>query len=295
MKGPEPGRPLDIETVNGISRPGTWRYGAWRPPYLDGLVEHVWTYTGASTHRRKRVFPNGCVELLLNFGDPYRIVEGGDAVLHRGAWINGPQASATILEQPAHQDVLGVRLRPAGARAIVARPMGDVAGIAVGLADLVGRVADELVERCHAAASLEERFRIVAAWIGERFLRARGGDGAVAWAVGQLDASSGTIPIAALRKGTGLSEPRLLAAFRDEVGLAPKLYGRVVRFHQTLGLLQRADVGRLIDVALEARYCDQPHMNAEFRALGGVTPGEFLAARHPVGDGSTAADGPAAA
>ena len=110
----------------------------------------------------------------------------------------------------------------------------------------------------------------------------------------QLDASRGTIPIAALRERTGLSKARLVETFRDQVGLPPKLYGRVVRFRQALALLQRAGSTRLTDVALDACFYDQPHMNAEFRALAGVTPREFLATRHPVGDGSTASDGPAA-
>jgi AraC-like DNA-binding protein len=52
---------------------------------------------------------------------------------------------------------------------------------------------------------------------------------------------------------------------------------------------------RLTDVALDAQYCDHAHMNAEFRALGGVTPRAFLAARHLVGDGSTVSEGPPAA
>jgi AraC-like DNA-binding protein len=200
-----------------------------------------------------------------------------------------------VVEQPAHQHVLGVRLRPAGARAIVARPLREVTGRSLDLADLVGPAASQVVERCHEASSVAERFRIVADWIGECFLRAHATDEAVAWAVAQLDASGGTVPIAALRERTGMSKARLVETFRDQVGLAPKLYGRVVRFHHTLALLQSAGAGRLTDVALDAQFCDQPHMNAEFRALGGLTPREFLAWRHPVGDGSTAADGPAAA
>jgi AraC-like DNA-binding protein len=287
--------PMRIETARGVSPLGAWSYSEWRPPHLGGLVDHMWAYRGPSTHRRKRVFPNGRVELLLNFGDPYRVVEGGDTELRWSAWIGGPRGGPMVVEQPAHQHILGVRLRPAGARAIVACPMREVTGLSVDLADLVGPAAGEVVERCYAASSVAHRFGIVADWIGECFLRACGTDEAVAWAVAQLDASGGTVPIAALRERTGLSKARLVQAFRDQVGLAPKLYGRVVRFHQTLGLLQRAAAGRLTDVALDARFCDQPHMNAEFRALGGLTPREFQALRHPVGDGSTAADGPAAA
>jgi AraC-like DNA-binding protein len=166
--------------------------------------------------------------------------------------------------------------------------MREVTGLSIDLADLVGPAATELLETCHAATSVAQRFRIVADWVGRCFLGAQRADEAVAWAVGQLDASGGTVPIAALRERTGFSKARLVEAFRDQIGLAPKLYGRVVRFHQTLGLLQRAAAARLTDVALDARFCDQPHMNAEFRALGGVTPREFLVLRHPVGDGSTA-------
>jgi AraC-like DNA-binding protein len=91
-----------------------------------------------------------------------------------------------------------------------------------------------------------------------------------------------------------MSKARLAGRFREQVGLTPKLYARVVRFHQTLGILQSGGPGRLTDVALDGQFYDQPHMNAEFRALGGLTPREFLAARHPVGDGSTANDGPPA-
>jgi AraC-like DNA-binding protein len=287
--------PMRVETARGVSPLGAWTYSAWRPSHLGGLVDHVWAYEGPSAHRRKRVFPNGRVELLLNFGEPYRIVEGEGTESRSSAWINGLQAGPLVVQQPAHQHVLGVRLRPFGARAIVERPMHEVTGRAVDLADLVGPAAGELVERCTVASSVADRFRIVADWIGRRFLRAYDPDEAVAWAVEQLDASRGTVPIAALRERTGLSKTRLVQAFRDEVGLAPKLYGRVVRFHQTLRLLQRAAVGRLTDVALDARFYDHPHMNAEFRALGGLSPREFLTLRHPVGDGSTAADGPAAA
>jgi AraC-like DNA-binding protein len=292
--GAENQPPMSVDTVRGPSPLGAWSYAAWRPPALAGLVDHLWAYAGPTSHRRKRVFPNGCVELLLNFGEPYRIVDGGREDVCRHAWLGGPQVGPLVVEQPRRQHVVGVRLRPAGAYAVVGRPMHEVVGLSVDLRDVVGRGADELVERCDAEASVAGRFRLVAEWIGRRLARAGGMDEAVAWAVARLDASGGTVPIAALRERMGLSKARLVAAFREQVGLTPKRYARVVRFRRTLGLLQGAEAVRLSDVALEGRFYDQAHMNAEFRALGGVTPRAFLAARHPVGDGTTASDGPAA-
>ena len=91
------------------------------------------------------------------------------------------------------------------------------------------------------------------------------------------------------RRSTGFSKTRLASGFRDQIGLAPKLYARVVRFRHLLRMLQDGQAP-LADVALSATYYDQPHMSAEFRVLGGITPREFLAGRHPVGDGSSAAD-----
>src|SRR5262245_21713240 len=285
---------LGLETIHGVSPLGGWRYSVWRPLELHGLVDHFWAYDGPSSHRRKRVFPNGRVELLLNFGQPYRLVEGAGADVCRSVWLGGPQIGPLVLEQPAHQHVIGVRLRPAGAYTVVARPMRETTGLSLDLADLIGSEARELLELCETAASIERRFRVLAQWIVRRSARTRPMDTAVAWAVAQLDASGGAAPIAALRHHTGLSKTQLVEAFRDQVGLAPKRYGRIVRFRRALGQLQSVGPVRLTDVALDAQYWDQAHMNAEFRALGGVTPRAFLTARHPVGDGSTVTEGPPA-
>jgi AraC-like DNA-binding protein len=159
----------------------------------------------------------------------------------------------------------------------------ETTGLSLDLADLVGPEADELLERCAAARSVMGRFRVVAQWIGERFVRTHGMDTAVAWAVAQLDASGGAIPIAELRERMGLSKARLVEAFRDQVGLAPKLYRRIVRFRRTLGRLQNAGAVRLTDLALDAQYYDQPHMNAEFRALTGLAPRELIGTRNVSG------------
>jgi AraC-like DNA-binding protein len=283
---------MRLEIVAGASPLGAWTYVSWRPPELADLVDHLWAYRGPTSHRRKRVFPNGRVELLLNFGDPYRMLEGAGTDVCRAAWVGGPQVGPLVVEQPRHQECLGIRLRPAGAYAVLGCPLREVTGLSVDLTDVLGGGAADLADRCAGARSAPKRFRIVADWLTARLARARGMDEAIAWAVSRLDGSAGAVPIATLRARTGLSKARLASTFREQVGLTPKRYARVVRFHRTLRVLQTAGDCRLAEAAVDGRFYDQAHMNGEFRALGGVTPRAFLAARHPVGDGTTASDGP---
>ena len=131
------------------------------------------------------------------------------------------------------------------------------------------------------------------AHFSRRLAQARAARPEIAWSVACIERTRGRVSIAALRKQTGFSKVRLATLFRDEVGLTPKRYARTVRLRHVLRMLQDGRAS-LADVALGAAYYDQPHMTAEFRALGDVTPRAFLAARHSVGDGSTATDGPAA-
>ena len=47
-----------------------------------------------------------------------------------------------------------------------------------------------------------------------------------------------------------------------------------MRFSRVIRLIH-AETASFADIANEAGYYDQPHMNAEFKELGGLTPTEF--------------------
>jgi AraC-like DNA-binding protein len=192
------------------------------------------------------------------------------------------QLGPTVTTQPRRHRVLGIRLHPAGAYALLATPLRAITGLVVELRDLVGSTADELVERCREAASAEVRFRIAVAWLGARVGGARRVEPAVAWAAAEIESRNGDVPIAELRAETGFSKTRLATAFRDQIGLPPKLFARIVRFRRALAMVE-SGTSPLAAVALAAGYYDQPHFNAEFRELSGLTPGGLRVARYPSG------------
>jgi AraC-like DNA-binding protein len=106
-------------------------------------------------------------------------------------------------------------------------------------------------------------------------------DPAAHWVARLIADTGGSRPIAALRAETGLTDARLISLFRQQVGVTPKRLARIHRFDRALSMISR-EGGTLAGVAQRAGYFDQPHMNAEFREMAGLTPGEFLAAtRYP--------------
>jgi len=93
------------------------------------------------------------------------------------------------------------------------------------------------------------------------------------------------VPVANLAAELGWSRRHLGERIRADLGLPPKIVGRILRFDRVKRLLERDDGHRLAEIALDCGYYDQAHLNRDFRAFADATPSEFLARRLPDGGG----------
>jgi AraC-like DNA-binding protein len=100
-------------------------------------------------------------------------------------------------------------------------------------------------------------------------------DPAVTYAL-EAFAESRPPSIAAVVDRTGMSARRFIAAFRDQVGLTPKLACRLGRFRRVIAALGPTAPVDWTRLALDCGYFDQAHFNHEFREFAGVSPGEYL-------------------
>lgn len=93
------------------------------------------------------------------------------------------------------------------------------------------------------------------------------------------DEAKGSISAAEMASVACLGERQFLRVFRTYVGIPPKQFIRLRRFHKTLQHMQRdAATGRTIDlmqIALQHGYYDLSHMAMEFQQMGCVSPSHF--------------------
>ncbi|HEY0013405.1 MAG TPA: helix-turn-helix transcriptional regulator [Allosphingosinicella sp.] len=197
--------------------------------------------------------PDGTGNLLL--------VLGPDGTQVRR--LVGP--SVAVQSGPIHAGWLyaGLRLRPECVASVTGRDPATLVGTSEDMEGL-----DPLFAALARLAADEPDWALGAAeaeWLG-----LRRGDAAVAHAVDRLIASGGTAPIAAAAAAAGLSPRQLRRRFAAATGLSPKQYSGVQRVRRALIL--SLDTARWADVAAEAGYADQPHLNRAVRTHFGTAP-----------------------
>ena len=150
--------------------------------------------------------------------------------------------------------------------------MSEITNRSVALEDILGRETRVIVERVAEAPTWDARFDVVDRALTKRLAAARSVDPGTAWALGRIVISGGRVAIGELARELRWSHRRLIARFRDDVGVAPKTLARIVRFEHLTDIL-RAEPG--IEWSWAAARCgffDQAHLAREVRDLADLTP-----------------------
>lgn len=264
---------------------GVWSLAQWTPArwsLLAGSVDRIWHFDGTLGTARERVFPDGTLEFIVQLDTPHRPGVDGPAERFPPLCATGLRTTAEVVEAPPGRcRVLGVRMMPLAAHALLRASLAEITSLTVDLHDILGRAAAELGTRVYDAPDGAAAVRAAAAWAAQRLAGTPQLDPTIGRALALIVADGGTGSIAELDAWSGRSRTRFTAKFRDCVGVSPKRFARIVRFDRALDAITRGSVA-LGEIALTAGYYDQAHFTSEFRAHAGLTPGAYLtASRYP--------------
>lgn len=217
--------------------------------------------------------PCSYVPIIIDLDAGWTITHTGRPGVRLGSFVAGVTESPVLVGHDGTAHCLQVNLTALGARRLLGMPMHELANQTIAVDDVLGRRGEALVQRVGDEPDWSRRFALVERAIRMRLAEAPDIDAEVAWSLERITAE----PIGALAAELGWSHRRLIARYRDAVGLAPKTVARIVRFET---LTSRLAGGHPVDWAALAADCgffDQAHLSREVRDLAGVTPTELLA------------------
>lgn len=251
-------------------------------PPLDAFVENLWSLSDAPPHARERILPSGTLELVINLHEDefriYDVAEDRPPKRFRGAMVSGAYGGPFVIDTQEHASIIGVHFAPGGAAPFLGVPPGRLADAHLELENLWPGQASELRERLCSAATSAERFRILEEALLARLRQPFKHHGAVRAALEHI-ARPG-LAVAAIADRVGLSHRRLIEIFTAEVGVPPKLFGRLQRFQRAMSVVQQAPVVGWAKLALSCGYCDQSHLIRDFREFSGFSPADLFRRRN---------------
>lgn len=256
-----------------------FRTYAPRPP-LDLLVDDFWLYENYDgSHERELILPSGTFEMVFNLAeDELRIYDPAEPLQCRrfsGAIISGPYARSFMSDGTEEKSLLGVHFKPGGAAGFLGLPASDFRDEHVDLATIWGPSASTLRERLCECAEPATKFRLLESALLERFLSYPGGHAAVRAALGVFESTQGGARTMDLAAAVELSQRRLIGLFAAEVGLTPKVFGRIIRFQHALARSRSTTEVDWAQLAVECGYYDQSHLVRDFVAFTGVGPDDY--------------------
>jgi AraC-like DNA-binding protein len=174
------------------------------------------------------------------------------------------------------QRAVTARLRLGVAEAVLGVPASAIAGRIVALEDLWGVAATRrLYERLAVARDAVGAAAILESAIAERLACANGHRAGAQLALDAADRLT-SANVSAVALELGVSERHLRRVFRETVGVSPKAFAKLTRFHRALRAAREHDQANWANIAIAAGYYDQAHLIADFRTIAGVTPRALL-------------------
>jgi AraC-like DNA-binding protein len=235
-----------------------------RPP--ASLARHVVCTWIQAVSQRSRAFthrkaPNGSVEIVCVPGSMPRVL--------------GPQTGPVEHALAPGTTIVGVRLRPEAASAVLGMPTPPLRGLAVDADELWGDRAHALQELVGSATSDRHAASHLERAVAERLAGAP--DPVIARAVLPL-MSGRRADVASLASSLCISERQLRRRFESATGLTPSTLHRILRFQRFLALawLRARPSTQVGQLAVEAGYADQAHLSREAARLEGRSPRNFL-------------------
>lgn len=192
----------------------------------------------------------------------------GISLVEGQLWWFGPNSRPWLPPRP-QVSVVGVRVGLVHGRSVAGSPLGQWRDRRCSLAQLWGSLAvAELEQRLTDAANERAAVRLIAEAATTKALE-RPAAPRTRRLVSSLSADRTIVQIAA---ELSLSVRQVHRQCVADFGLAPMLMRRILRLQHAATLWGSGRVSTHADLALRARYCDQPHLIRDFRALAGQTP-----------------------
>lgn len=240
---------------------------------LQSWIECYWCIRSSRPSPVFRpIFPDGCTDLIFNLASP--LLAGNPHPVRNTAkgFIVG-NMTRPLWSKNEHQTLLiGIRFHPGGIKRIVKEPLHHFTDKNISIDDLDDRSLSRLRDQIDKG--------MLTNWIKSldhfflNFTIAAGRPTSFDHSLSIIRTSKGAVPVNKIARQAGISVKQMERKFMENVGVGPKQLSQILRFRETISLLNSTP--DLLSLSLQLGYSDHAHLTKSFKAYAGMTPTEYI-------------------
>lgn len=127
--------------------------------------------------------------------------------------------------------------------------------------------------------AVDQKFRFAEGYLLKIFSRKLTTNPFVDYAVEQILQHPHQAVMEHITAKVGFSQKHLISIFKQHVGVAPKVFLRVMRFQKAIEDIGQKKVVNWTSIAHESGYYDQAHFINDFKEFSGFTPTGYMDAK----------------
>jgi AraC-like DNA-binding protein len=255
------------------------RYREFHPPSpLSTVIECLWTLesdTEDPAARPEKILPDGCVELILNFGARFLQHVDDTTRLQPRTFVAGQLTRPLLIAPTGPVQLIGIRFHPGGTAPFFRLPMYQLTDRIVELGAFERKLESLLVRGTEDVALMTDKVSALERVLTQLLVE-HTRDMKVLQTAARIVESGGMIPIDTLALDAGISSRQLERKFLAEIGVGPKLLSRILRFQQVFRAVDANETCWPV-IALDCGYYDQAHLIRDFRQFAQQTPSVLFA------------------
>lgn len=234
-------------------------------------LSHFYSFQVAETAALTLAIPDGCTDILFDCHNTHPL-----------ARVCGTTLKAKSVELKRGHHYFGVRFMPGVMPDFLDLTAKDLPDREFNFLD-VAPDTRETFEKIIGSTHFEQQITL----FRDRFApnRMRRPSLVTQFIIQSIQQKKGNIRLDELERTTGYTSRSIQRLFRQDTGMTPKYFCRIMRFQSAINAINCAREGSFSTLALDLGYSDQSHFLREFKQLINATPGDYQ--RHITRDGYT--------
>ncbi len=252
------------------------------PPFpLNQFIESFIYYRDYNpSHSVDRFLPDGNVNVVIDLTDYPKYIYDNETLKEiqacRNVWFSGIRTNFITIPSGKESEMFIINFHKGSSYPFVQMPLSTLTDSVVdGELVLTNEIMD-LRGMIQEASTIMGKFLAVETFLARKFAGRLEVNPFITYAVRKIIMAPSQASIQQISGKVGYSQKHLIKMFKDNVGLTPKGFLRVIRFQKAIQEIAKTKRANWTSVALESGYYDQAHFINDFRSFSGYTPGQYL-------------------